>query len=124
MLMHVDTGVVEEIASTLRCDAFYFVIETAEAPRLEMGPAGVVWTTALRTAIEFVGFRHNGDCMTGRWDRSYRSMATNRTWTYLLHGDEVLIRAADGSSIRGVLSEDHATLALGPRTYVVGHHGL
>jgi hypothetical protein len=124
MMMHVDTAVVEEIASTLRCDAFYYVMETADAPRLEMGPSGPVWITALRTTIDFLGFRDNGDCMTGRWDRAYRSVATSRTWTYLVHGDEVLIRAADGSSIRGLLSEDHAALTLGSRTYVVGHHGL
>ena len=123
-MMHVDITMVEELAFKLDCDAFYYVMNTADALRLEMGPAGVQWNNAPRTTIEFVGFRDNGDCMTGMWDRSYGSIATSRTWTYVVHDDEVLIRAGDGSTIRGVLGEDRATLALGPRTYVVGHRGL
>ena len=124
MMMHVDTAMVEQIESKLHCDAFYYIMETADALRLELGPSGVSWNMAPRTTIEFVGFRDNGDCLKGMWDRSYQSMATSRTWTYVVHDNQVLIRAGDGSTIRGVLSDDRATFALGPRTYVVGHHGL
>jgi hypothetical protein len=123
-MMHVDISMVEQLASKLHLDAFYYIMETADGLRLEMGPTGVEWKEAPRTTVEFVGFRDNGDCMRGMWDRSYNSIATSRTWTYVLHDDEVLVRAGDGSTIRGVLSEDRATLALGQRIYVVGHHGL
>ncbi len=124
MMMHVDTEMVEQIASKIHCDAIYYIMDTADALRLEMGPAGVQWNNAPRTTIEFVGFRDNGDCIRGMWDRSYQSMATSRTWTYVVHDGDVLIRAGDGSTIHGVLSEDRATLTMGPRTYEVGHHGL
>ena len=67
MMMHVDTEMVEQIASKIHCDAIYYIMDTADALRLEMGPAGVQWNNAPRTTIEFVGFRDNGDCIRGMW---------------------------------------------------------